>query len=448
MANTAEPNVLPLTTAAAGTTQPPSHVRYWVLVLNFVMFFLMYMDRASMGVAAPSIMRDFGIGKITMGWSASAFTWAYALFQVPGGWMADRLGPRRVLGGVLVWWAAFAAGTGMAINAPMLAATRFLFGMGEAAAFPASSRAIVRWLPATQRAFGQGFQHAGSRLGAALAPVLLVPLIAWTSWRVPFFLFSAAGVTWSALWYFYYRDYPQEHAGVNQGERDILAGVMATRPKVRPPVPWRLILRSRDVWFLCAMYFCYGWGLWMYLVWLPTYLQEVRHMAAGRLGFAASLPMLAATFTNLVGGWSSDTLTRRWGNLRAGRVAVSVAGFTIAAAALVPGVLAPQPWMNVLFLTLALAALELTVAVSWAISIDLGGDFSGSVSALMNTCGSLGGTVSAIAIGYLASTVGWNWPFLVGSALCLVAALLAAQIDPRRCLTAPATKLNLGEVTS
>jgi sugar phosphate permease len=237
------------------------------------------------------------------------------------------------------------------------------------------------------------------------------------------------------VWYLYYRDYPQDHRGVNAGEREILAGVMSAKPKVKPPVPWRRILNSRDVWFLSAMYFCYGWGLWMYLVWLPTYLQEVRHLTAARLGFAASLPMLAATGTNLIGGWTSDTLTKRWGNLRAGRVAVSMAGFLIAAAAMVPAVLITSLWANVFLLTLALAGLELTVAVSWAISIDLGGDFSGSVSALMNTCGSLGGTVSAIAIGYLASTVGWNWPFLVGSGFCVMAAMLATQIDPKRCLS-------------
>jgi sugar phosphate permease len=425
--------------AAAGAPAPgdASHVRYWIVILTFGMFFLMYMDRVSMGVVTPLVMREFGINRITMGWSASAFTWGYALFQIPGGWMADRFGPRRVLAGVLVWWAAFAALTGMAGSALALALTRFLFGLGEAAAFPTGSRAVVRWLPASQRAFGQGFQHAGSRFGAAVAPGLIVTIVALANWRTPFFMFGVVGLIWAAAWYLYYRDYPQEHPHVNAGELELLAGVSARRG-ARPPIPWRRILHNRNVWFLCAIYFCYGWGLWMYLNWFPTYLVEARHFTQARVGWAASLPLIAATITNLIGGWLSDFCTRRWGSLRRGRMTVSRVGFAIAGVALIPGVLHSNPWVALGCLTVALGGLELTVAVSWAMSIDLGQEFSGSVSGLMNTAGAVGGALSSVAFGYLSSLLGFSWPFIIASALCGVAIIVGTQIDPESHVTAQA----------
>jgi MFS family permease len=408
-----------------------SRVRYWVLLLTFLTAFIMYMDRVCMGAAAPTIMNEFGLDKITMGWSSSAFNWAYALFQVPGGWMADRYGPRIILAAAMTWWSAFTIATGLSWNALSLAVARFFFGMGEAAAFPAASRALVRWLPVSQRAFGQGFQHAGSRFGAAVTPPIVVFLIAQLSWHWVFYIFGAVGIVWAVIWYFYYRNYPQDHPGVNAAELEILrASGFTEKPRGRLLVPWGRILRSRNLWFLSSMYFCYGWVLWMYLFWLPTYLVEARGFSQVRMGFVASLPLLAATFTNMAGGWISDRLAHRFRDLRRGRLIVSMLGFALAGVSLIPGVLAQDVVAGVLCLVLALAGLELTVAVSWAICLDIGGDFSGSVSAVMNTLGNIGGALSAVAIGYLATHAGWNAAFLVASGMCLCAAILATRIDP------------------
>jgi MFS family permease len=409
----------------------PSNIRYRVLSLTFLVAFVMYMDRVCMGTAAPAIMREFQIDKITMGWTVSAFNWAYAIFQIPGGWMADRFGPRIILGVALAWWSLFTAATGATFDVRSLTAARFLFGMGEAAAFPASSRAVVQWLPADLRAFGQGVQHSGSRLGAAIAPALVVVLLARTTWRSVFYIFGSVGAALSLVWFWYYRDRPQEHPKVNAQELNLI-GQPADVSKKTLRVPWRRIVRSRDLWFLSSMYFCYGWVLWMYLFWLPTYLVEARHFSQLRMGLGASLPLLAAALTNVAGGWISDKLTRRWNDLRRGRVTVSMIGFGIAALGLIPGVLAKDAVTGVLCLTVALAGLELTVAVSWAIALDIGGDYSGSVSAVMNTFGNLGGALSAVVIGYLATRLGWNWPFLVASAMCLMATLLATQVNPNR----------------
>jgi MFS family permease len=395
------------------------------------MAFLMYMEHGAIGAATPNIMREFRIDKITMGWSVSAFNWSYALFQVPSGWLADRFGSRIVLAAAIAWWSAFTAATGLAFSALSLAVTRFLFGAGEAAAFPAGSRALVRWLPARQRALGQGFQHSGSRLGAALAPAIVVSLVAVSGWRPVFYMFGAAGAVWAIVWYVYYRNYPSEHRRTNAAEVAFLPTAAARRPALRGSVPWRLILRSRDLRYLSVVYFCYGWVFWLYLAWFPTYLREARHFSSLTSGLA-SIPLLAATVANVAGGVLSDKLATKFCDLRRGRLIVSICGFSVAALALLPGVLASSPVTALVCLTLALGGLELTVAVSWAICLDIGGDYSGSVSSVMNTWGNLGGAISAVMVGYLATLLGWTSPFVMASLLCLLSALIVSQIDPRR----------------
>ena len=428
-----------LSKATVDAAIPPAatRVRYRVLGLSFLMAFMMYMERGAIGAAAPTIMREFHVDKISMGWAISAFNWSYALCQVPCGWMADRFGPRIILAAAMAWWSVFTAATGFTFSAASLAATRFLFGMGEAAAFPAGSRALVRWLPVRRRAFGQGFQHSGSRLGAALAPALVVALIALSGWRPVFYIFGAVGIVWAVVWHVYYRDFPNEHPGINAEELAILGTACArVSPGAPRVVPWKLILRSRDLWCLSTIYFCYGWVLWLYLAWFATYLREARHFTQLGSGLA-SLPLLAATATNVAGGLLSDRLTHQWNDLRRGRLTVSICGFAIAGIALLPGVLMASAMAAMVCLTVALAGLELTVSISWAICLDIGGDYSGSVSSVMNTWGNVGGAVSAVTVGYLATLFGWTSPFLLASALCLFSALLASRIDPRRSAVEP-----------
>src|SRR6476620_11628425 len=254
-------------------------------------------------------------------------------------------------------------------------------------------------------------------------------MIARFDWRTAFYILGIVGVIWSFVWYAYYRNSPLDHPGVNAAERELLATV-ATREKTQR-VPWGSILRSRDLWYLSVLYFCYGWVLWMYLTWLPTYLIEARGFTQLKVGIFASLPLLAATVTTGVGGWLSDKLAELWG-LRRGRIAVSMTGFLIAATALVPGVLATNANTAMMWLVIALAGLEMTVAVSWAICIDIGESCSGSVSGVMNTVGNLGGATSAVAVAYLATYYGWTATFIVASGFCVLAAVLATRINPTR----------------
>jgi MFS family permease len=330
----------------------------------------------------------------------------------------------------MIWWSLFTAATGLASGVASLTVARGLFGAGEAAAFPAASRSLVPWLPERQRAFGQGFQHAGSRFGAAIAPTLVVLVMRYFSWRTVFHLLGVVGIVWAAVWYWYYRNSPFVHSGVNAAEQRLLP---PSPPAGYRRVPWRAILTSRDIWVLSAMYFCYGWGLWVYLQWLPTYLAEARHFSQLRVGLSASLPLLAATFTNTLGGWLSDQLTQRLGR-RPGRLIVSIAGFLTAAVALIPAVLARDAGTSLWCLVVALSGLELTVAVSWAIAIDLGRHFSGSVSGVMGTWGNLGGAASAVVVAYLSTIYGLTVPLVLASGLCVLAAGLACFIDPTRSL--------------
>jgi MFS transporter, ACS family, glucarate transporter len=261
---------------------------------------------------------------------------------------------------------------------------------------------------------------------------VVVVLIARSSWRAVFYIFGAAGILVAIAWFLYYRDFPHEHAGVNRAELGLLRSAAGVHPKNNGAVPWRRMLRSPDLLCLSLAYFCYGWVFWIYLQWLPTYLSEVRQFDHVAMGLAASLPLIAATITNMAGGWLSDRLARRWSDLRRGRVAVPVAGFALAGTAIIPGVLANDAFVGLAFLTLAMAGLELTVGVSWALCLDIAGDFSGSVTGVMNTLGNLGGAISAVMTGYLATIFGWTVPFLVSSLLCAAAAWLATRIDPNR----------------
>jgi sugar phosphate permease len=311
-----------------------------------------------------------------------------------------------------------------------MAAFRFLFGMGEAGAFPIATRSLSRWILPGERGFAQGLTHAGSRLGAALTPTLVVLLMAAYGWRAAFFVFGLMGLFWAAVWYWYYRDTPQEHASVNEAERNlIVAAVGGARTGKTRSVPWRQILASSTLWTLSAMYFCYAYCIAVYLDWFPKYLNEHRGFDLKHMGMYASLPLLAGTAGDLLGGWASDRWARRSGDLKRARRGVAVAGFLVAAAGILPATFTASPTASVWYTCVAVFGLETTVGVSWAIPLDIGGDYAGSVSAVMNTCGNIGGAISPTLLAYLVKFYGWNVPFVVASALCVAAAVLFGGID-------------------
>ena len=420
----------------------PTRVRRVVLFLLVLHYANTYMDRVAIAAAAPLIQTEFNLDQITLGIVFSAFSLAYALFQIPGGWLADRFGPRRILTAIVAYWSVFTIATAAAWSAASLIVIRFLFGTGEAGAFPSATRAFSRWLPSTERGFAQGITHSGARMAGALTPPLVaVMMLAW-GWRAVFVIFGLTGFIWAAIWYWYYRDRPEDHRKVNDAELAIIherGGDVRGALKARSAhgadgvkVPWRVLLRSRNMWVICLMYFCYVYTFWIYLSWLPTYLVESRGFSILASGMFAGLPLFAGAITNTLGGWVSDRLIPRRG-LRFARRSVAMVGFIAGVVFIIPGVLVDNPYLAVMFLTLAAAGLEFTTGVSWAVVIDVGREYAGTVSAMMNMCGNLGGTLSPLLFGVLVQTTGrWDIPFLIASVLCVIAGLCWLRIDPER----------------
>lgn len=403
-----------------------------------------YMDRVVISAAVPTIRQEFGFSLITIGFILSAFRWGYALFQIPGGWLGDRIGPRRALALIVTWWSCFTSLTVLAWNAASMIVFRFLFGIGEAGAFPIATRSLSRWMLPVERGFAQGVTHAGSRLGAAMTPPIVVWLITSWGWRAPFVIFGSLGVIWAAIWFFWYRDTPEEHLSVNASERELIQSSLGRGSRrATKAVPWRMILREPTLWTLSLMYFCYGYCLAVYLDWLPTYLNSHRGFNLKEMGFYASLPLLAGTLGDLGGGWVSDIWAHKTGNLKLARRGVAVFGFLLAAAGIVPATLTVDPIACVWYTCIAFFALEVTVGVSWAIPLDIGGDYAGSVSAVMNTAGNIGGAISPTLLAYLVTAYGWDMPFAVAAVMCIVAALLFLRIDATKTIFSTEVRYNL-----
>jgi sugar phosphate permease len=409
----------------------PTHVRHVVLGLTVAAYMITYMDRQVLATTRPAIMEELGISLTAMGWVTFAFRMAYALFQVPGGWLGDTIGARRALTMVVSWWSAFTALTALAWSAASMIVIQVFFGLGEAGAFPIATRSLSRWMRPTERGFAQGITHAGSRLGGAITPpIVALAIVPFFGWRAAFYAFGVLGVVWSAVWFFYYRDTPEEHSGVNEAERELIAGGM--KRKATGKVPWGQILSHGNLWVLSVMYFFYNYNLNVYQDWFPTYLRQSKGMTLAQMGIYASLPLMAGVIGDLAGGWFSDTVLRRTGNVNLARRWVAIAGFLVSAAATVPAVLAHDPKVSVMCYCVAFFGLEWTVGISWAVTLDIGGDYAGSVSAVMNMLGNVGGAVAATVVTYTAARYGWNVPFLMTAGLCLIAAVLYLKIDASR----------------
>ena len=421
--------------AAASTVfARPTRTRYVVLALVIAAYFITYIDRVLLSVAAPFIQKDFHLDTITLGKVLMCYSIAYALFQIPGGWFGDKVGPRLAMTCVVIWWSALTAITAFSTSAVSLGVCLFLIGMGEAGAFPIANRALSRWMLPSERALAQGATHAGSRLGSTLTPLMVVPLVGLTalSWRLPFLLFAVVGVVWALGWYAWYRNSPAQHRGVNAGELERITGALGPFAKGKRRVPWRQILSNRQMWILGAMYFCYAYDIGVFLSWFPKYLTAARGIELTKMGFYASVPFMAGLLGDVAGGWLSDHLLKTTGRHGWSRRVVSVTGFWVSAVAVSFAALASSPVVAVGLFALALFFLELTVGVSWAVTLDVGGEFAGSVSAVMNTMGNIGAAIAVGVTAWFATQYGWASAFGIVAMLGVAAGFLMLQVDPTR----------------
>jgi sugar phosphate permease len=422
----------------------PGWGRWYVLLLISVMYLITYLDRVNISTAAPQISKEFGFDKITMGVIFSAFVWAYAIFQVPGGWLSDRFGARRVLTGVVTYWSIMTAATAAAFGATSFIAVRFLFGIGEAGAFPGATRAMQLWYPQRERGLVQGVTHSASRFGAAIAPPIVVLIMSALGWRPVFYICGAAGLAWAVWWSLSYRNLPEEHPLVNKAELERIRGV-GPNGEINPPplekqtnVPWATLLRSPNMWAIMCAYFTYVYCLWIFLSWLPSYLIEYRHFTLIKVGLYASLPLFAGVIGDTVGGLATDWLLRVTGSPRIGRRVVAIVGLLGCAVCIVPAALTENAYVAVYGLTASMFFLEFTIGPSWAVPMDTGGKYSGTVSGMMNMAGNIGGALSPIVFGALVQVGSWQAPFIVAACLLVAgAAVWAFWLDPEKHILVP-----------
>jgi ACS family glucarate transporter-like MFS transporter len=424
---------------AAGLAARATGVRYRVLAFLFALAALTYLDRVAISAAMPFIEKEFGFSPVQRGYIFSAFTLTYALFEIPTGWMGDRFGTRRTLTRIVLWWSAFTALTSAAVGFWSLFVIRLMFGAGEAGAIPNSASTVSRWFPASQRGRAMGGVCIGHALGAAATPALVFLLIGLQGWRWTFMEFGVLGVAWCLVWYWWFRDTPEEHPSANSAESELIqAGGGASAQSRSHAIPWRTFLRSRNIFFLCAMYFAYGYSLYFYITWLPTYLIEARGFTLASAGLFSALPWLFGAVAFLCGGWLTDYLVTRTGNKRVARCGIGAFGLTMSALMLVFVALTGNAVAAALFIALALFFQFLTTPSVWATCLDIGRHRAGVVSGTTNTFGNLAGTLAPIVFGYILQGLNtkdpnsWTKGFYVAAGFLLVGVVMWFFIDPRK----------------
>jgi ACS family glucarate transporter-like MFS transporter len=393
----------------------PTRVRHGVLAFTLVLTAIAYLDRICIATAAPAMKEDLGLTDTEMGYVFSAFTFAYALFEVPSGWLADRFGARLMLTRIVIWWSAMTAATGWAGGFASLFAIRFLFGVGEAGTFPSIARAYGRWLPARERGRAFGLALMTAALGGAATQPLVVALLDTMHWRH------------TLVWFWWFRDDPHHHPGVNESELRLIG---SDPPTPHDAVPWRKLMRNRSMLALCAMYGAAIYGWYFYITWLPTYLLRARGFDLQQVGWLAALPLLSIAASVLAGGWVSDWLARRW-SVRAGRRTPALIGLPLAALAILGALTTTSAPMAALLLAGAAGLAALGVSPAWAVCLEIGGRHAGVVSGAMNTFGNLGGTLSPVVVGIcLQAWNSWTAPLITVAAFYLLAAACWLAIDP------------------
>ena len=422
-----------------------SRVRWFLVFGLFILSAVAYLDRVNISIAGSSIAAEYHLSNVQLGWIFSAFLVGYALFQTPGGWLADRLGPRRVLTAGVLWWGIFTALTALvptkiAFAVLLFAAVRFLLGAGEAIIYPASNQFVSRWIPSAERGIANGLIFAGVGVGAGATPILITHVMVRYGWRWSFWMSAVIGLIAGTVWYFMARDTPEEHPHVSVPELTHIQAGRTAKSALDGRIPWSTIFRSKEVLALTLSYFSFGYVAWIFFSWFFIYLAKVRGLDLKVSAFYTTLPFPAMAACSPVGGAISDKLTKLFGK-RAGRCGIAVFGLLLTAVFLAFGSQVESARLASVVLAGGAGALYLSQSSFWSVTADIAAGSSGSVSGFMNMGNQFGGALTASLTPAIATRFGWTTSFCVAAGLSVLGAAAWLLVDPERAL-APATKFS------
>ena len=406
--------------------------RTWILVMLIFLGVVTFLDRINITVAGSAIMKDLNLTPDQWGWILSAFILSYGLMQIPMGAMGDKRGHRSTLALIVLWWSAFTAFTGMAGGFVSLIMIRFMFGIGEAGSSPCSTGVISRWFPKKEVGKAQGYIWAASRMGGALTPFIVLPVITYLGWRAAFYILGAVGVIWSIVWYLFYRNQPKEMRGITQAEIDEAPVSQMETSSAKVSIPWKSLLSSKQFWLILSMYFFYAFGSWFFFSWFPTFMELGRGFEKDQLTYAIAVPFVMSMIGNISGGYLTDKLSAKYG-LKVGRKALGSSSLIISAIFMFLAAFIPGKMQVFIFLSLAFGIIDWKLPSAWALGIDPGKKYSGAVSGAMNTAGNLGGFVCSLIFGYVVSATGnYNLPLYIIAGMLVISAIIFMFIDPTK----------------
>ena len=418
-------------TPEAGVAARPTRARHGVVAFAASVAALTYVDRVCISKAEPFITKEFHLTPGEMGYVFAAFGVGYALFEVPGGWLGDRIGARKVLTRIVLWWSFFTAATGRAWNLWSLIVTRFLFGVGEAGCFPNVARALKTWLPENERVRAQSIVWLSARWGGAFTPFLVVFFLDVMPWRSVLYVFGAVGVLWSILFYRWYRDNPRDLKGANPAEVAFIEGAAGAPAPAAGPTPWKAMAASRTVWLICLQYCCLAYAWIFYVTWLPKYLVDVLKVDGKWGAFLNTLPLFLGGIGCMVCGSVLSAVVRWTGSVRTGRRIVGCFGFGAASMLLLLSFYMKDPLWAMIAMGFASFANDFVMPVSWAAAMDVGGRHTGTLSGVMNMASAVGGSLAPVLTGkLLAVRGGWEINFWISAAVYLLGFVCWLFLDP------------------
>lgn len=406
--------------------------RFWVLIVLAIFSIITYIDRTSISITGSLITQDLHLSEKEFGWILGSFAFAYGIFEIPAGLWGDLKGPKSIILRIVLSWSVFTILTGFSYTFTMLFIIRFLFGMGEAGAYPNATIVIQRWFPKQETGRAQSIIWIASRIGAALAPFLAVSIMMTLGWRYVFYIFGVLGLLWAIFWGFWFHNEPKNMPGIKEAELKHIEEGREIKTHKNSLQVFLKIIKTPNVWALMGMYHCLLYGAYFYLSWMPKYLKNGKHIDDAHIAFLASLPFILGTIGCFCGGFLSDFIAKKKG-LKWGRRSVGMFGLIMSGSCMVGSTLIADPTTSIIVLAFGLAFKDFTLPVSWATSADIGGQNSGAVAGAMGMAGQLGSTIMSIAFGYILTATGsWDIPVRIIGIIVICGGFIWLKIDPTK----------------